>query len=87
MGSCENYGKLYVAIQNECFKYLHRFFICNGWVEVKGRLMVPSHIVIQEVYHPDIPFEDIIKITDYLSSYERKKSEISPQQKGRDRYK
>ena len=72
MGSCENYGKLYVAIQNECFKYVHRFFICNGWAEDKGRLLVPLHKVFEQVYHPNIPFEDIIEITDYLSSYEKK---------------
>ena len=72
MGSCENYGKLYVAIQNECFKYVHRFFICNGWAENKGKLLVPLHTIFQKVYHPNIPFEDIIEITDYLSSCEKK---------------
>ena len=72
MGSCKNYGKFYVAIQNECFKYVHRFFICIGWAEVKGRLLVPLHIVFEQVYHLDIAFEDIWEITDYPSCYEKK---------------
>lgn len=71
MGPCKCYAKHFESYHVLCSAYVHRFFICNGWREFKGKMQVPLHKVFQKVYHPQIPFEDIIEQNTYLSKNEK----------------